>query len=67
MFVGVGVAFRNFSADGHEPFVLQPPDGAGRGLGQLEELFERHLAPLVDDMPNLLLSLGEFGQFTGGV
>ena len=64
LFERVGVAFGNFRRDGHEVFVLQLAHGLGRRAGQFEQPRQRKLAPLLDDVPDLHLALGELGQFT---
>ncbi len=60
MFAGVGIALGNFGADGDQPLVLQMSHGGAGGFGEFDQLLERHLAPFLDDVPDLALALGQF-------
>ncbi len=62
VFVRVGIAFHRLRTDQQQPLVLESPDRVGRGLAEPDQLLHRQLAPLFEDVPDVLLLLGELRQ-----
>src|SRR5688572_1011927 len=57
---GIRIALGDLFADHYQPFIFEAAHGFGGGAGKLEQFLQGHLAPFLDDVPDFLLTLGEF-------
>ena len=58
----VRVAFGDFRGDDHQALVLQLPHRGGGGARERQQLLQRQFAALLDQVPNLALAFGQFGE-----
>ena len=65
MFARVGIAFGNLRGDFDQAAVFEFADGRGGGFGQFDQFRQRHFAPFLDDVPDLLLPFRQFRKFAG--
>jgi hypothetical protein len=63
VFAGIRIAFGNLRGNLNQAAILEFADGGGGGFGQLDQFLQRQLAPLLDDVPNFLLALGQLRKF----
>ncbi len=63
MFARVGIALGNLWGDFQQAAVFQPAHGGRGGFSQFEQFAQRQFAALLDDVPDFLLSLGQFWEF----
>ena len=65
MLAGIRIAFGNLGSDLNQAAVFEFADGGGGGFGEFDQFLQRQLAPLLDDVPDFLLSLGQLRKFAG--
>ncbi len=63
VFAGVRIAFGNLRGNLNQAAILKFADGGGGGFGQFDQFLQRQLVPLLDDVPDFLLTLGQLRKF----